>query len=207
MAEIQLGLQRIHDLGKDALEQFACTREELKAFLVEEALEYARYGLTETAVAFVNDDPIPAGYFSLSADGLKLQTSEKFELGLPFECPIEYFPAVKITKLAVRTDLQRKGLGRAFLDLIEGIAFESGFSVRLLTVDAVNEPHVIAFYQSLGFQNAMRNGIRQAQRQRQGRGGANDRPETVLMYKDIYNDDAPVTLTSPVPTTEPPQIS
>lgn len=216
MAEIQLGLKPVTELQAEHLAQFVCSRQELQAFLLDDATDYAKQRLTETAVAFVNDDPVPAGYFSLSADGLPLADPEKVDLGLPFECSITYFPAVKITKLAVRTDLQRQGLGRAFLNLIEGLAYYSDFSVRLLTVDAVNEPDVIGFYQSLGFRTAKRHEIRQQQKQqkagkaRQGRRNADDvqdEPSTVLMYKDIHSEEPPSVLTSPVPTNEPPQIA
>lgn len=219
MAEIRLGLHSVSKLRAEHLAQFVCSREELRAFLLEDAIDYSRQRLTETAVAFINDDPIPAGYFSLSADGLPLADPEKVDLGLPFECSITYFPAVKITKLAVRTDLQRQGLGKAFLNLIEGLAYDSDFSVRLLTVDAVNEPDVIGFYQSLGFRTANRNEARLRQHQEQQRraGKARAKPQgdanadgklaTVLMYKDIHSEDPPVRLTVPVPTTEPPQIT
>ncbi|MDO9610373.1 MAG: hypothetical protein Q7J33_00775 [Serpentinimonas sp.] len=50
---------------------------------------------------------------SLSADSVRLTDSETFELGIPFNAPISYYPAVKLTKLATTSGLQSQGLGQA----------------------------------------------------------------------------------------------
>ena len=98
-------------------------------------------------------------------------------MGLPFDAPISYYPAAKLTKLAIAADLQSQGLGGAIVDLICGIVAEAPFAVRLLTVDAVNQPKVIAFYERVGFLESLAD-RREKKEQRA--------PATVLMVKDLY---------------------
>lgn len=71
--------------------------------MIEDAFEYHSYGLTKTTLVVHNSELI--GYFSLSADKIVLTNSEKADLALNGEFPITYFPAVKITKLAVDKNL------------------------------------------------------------------------------------------------------
>lgn len=164
-------------INEDVLKSFDCRDQELNDFLVENAAQYESHGVTATTVCFLYEDKVPAAYFSLSADALKLTGVELTELGLPFEASIPFFPALKITKLAVRHDLQSNGLGSEIIKLIEGIAYAADFSVRLLTVNAVNNSRAISFYERVGFVESSNHSNRKK------------RPKTILMYKDIYADD------------------
>lgn len=190
-ASDNLALRRIYELEKDVLVGFGCGHGDLDVFLTDSAHDYSEHGLTETIVAFAGSDAAPAAYFSLSADGLPLRSSELLELGLPFDCPISYFPAVKITKLAVRSDMQSAGLGAELLKIIEGLAFSHSVAVRLLTVDAVNDPRAIAFYQRHGFKPSLQHEIRQqrADRNRPQRRANEQPPQSVLMYRDLYSPE------------------
>lgn len=190
-AAANLALRRIYELDKDILAGFECGRGDLDVFLTDSAHDYSEHGLTETIVAFAGSDGMPAAFFSLSADGLPLRSSELLELGLPFECSITYFPAVKITKLAVRGDMQSSGLGAEILRIIEGLAFNNSVAVRLLTVDAINEPRAIAFYQKNGFRPSLQHEIRQQRvdRNKPKRRAPDEPPQTVLMYRDLYSPE------------------
>lgn len=185
-----VALARIAEVPVEVLRTFACNREELQAFLHDSAIDYAEHGLTETTVVFLDGDPCVAAYFSISADGLPLGGLETFELGISFECTIRYFPAIKITRLAVRSDLQGHGLGQLMINAIQGIACAAPMSVRLLTVDAVNSPEVIAFYQKCGFKTTIQHDLRQGAR------GTKSVPQTVLMYRDVHAPDGEVLLKS-----------
>ena len=115
----------------------------------------------------------------VSTDAVKLSTYEAGGLGLPFEAEIKYFPSVKITKFAVHQKHQRSGLGLQLIQSIEGLVYADGsgsVATRLLTVDAVNEADVLAFYRKAKFEECLEAG-RMAQ-------GAHR--ETILMFKDIY---------------------
>lgn len=117
------------------------------------------------------------GYFSLTADSVHLSGGERTDLGLPFDVPISYYPAAKITKLAVASGLQRSDIGDALIALICGIVSTAPFAVRLLTVDAVNQPAVLGFYARTGFiESLSEKKERQNQKVR----------DTVLMFKDLY---------------------
>jgi GNAT superfamily N-acetyltransferase len=166
-----------------SLGRFSCGRDSLDEFLRDDALDFHRYGLTHTTLVFVQGDDEIAAYFSLSSDGIRLSPVETFELGLPFDAEIKYFPAVKITKFAVCRRYQRSGLGMQLIDAIEGLVYADGKAVatRILTVDAINEPDVVAFYGRAGFLDAQ-----EAVRAAQGR-----QRETIAMYKDIFKEAAP----------------
>jgi len=173
----QLSLRHIRDVEDEVLKQFSCGRQQLDDFLIEDARDYDAYGLTSTVLVFLVGVSAPVAYFSLTADSVHLSGGERTDLGLPFDAPISFYPAVKLTKLAVAQAVQSHGLGKYLVDLICGIASDAPFAVRLLTVDAVNQNQVLQFYQRVGFMESLSEAKqRQAQKSR----------ETVLMFKDLY---------------------
>lgn len=170
-----LVLRRIEEVDKDILANFDCGRAELNEFLKDDALDYSDHGITETVVVFLAGNI--AGYFSLSSDAVKLTPDERYNLWLPFNTSVKAFPAVKLTKLAVCCDYQSRGVGRRLIELICGLASNVPFAVRLITVDAINQPEVISFYEREGFRDCLsaKNGPIKLE----------DRNH-VLMYKDIH---------------------
>lgn len=172
-----LSLRHIHDVEDAVLKQFCCGRSQLDKFLHDDARDYDAHGLTSTVAVFAEGFDIPVAYFSLTADSVHLSGGERTDLGLPFDVSISYYPAVKITKLAVTSELQRKGIGDALIDLICGIVSTAPFAVRLLTVDAVNQEAVLSFYRHTGFiESLSEKKERQSQKVR----------DTLLMFKDMY---------------------
>jgi ribosomal protein S18 acetylase RimI-like enzyme len=172
-----LTLRHIRDVEDEVLKRFSCGRSQLDEFLFEDARDYDAHGLTSTVIVFAEGYSAPAAYFSLTADSVHLSSGERADLGLPFDVPISFYPAVKITKLAVMSELQRSGIGDALIDLICGIVSTAPFAVRLLTVDAVNQDAVLNFYQRTGFiESLSEKKERQSQKVR----------ETILMFKDLY---------------------
>jgi len=173
----QVSLRHIRDVEDEVARQFSCGRQQLDDFLHDDALDYDAHGLTSTVIVFLKGIKSPAAYFSLTADSVHLSGGERTDLGLPFDAPISFYPAVKLTKLAVAQGLQSQGLGEYLVDLICGIASDAPFAVRLLTVDAVNQENVLSFYQRVGFIESLSDSKqRQAQKAR----------DTVLMFKDLY---------------------
>lgn len=177
----ELSLDRISEVEQEALDRFSCGDTELDHFLRQQAKEYDAYGITATTIVYTDGDDIPVAYFSLSADSLQLKGVELTELGLPFEAPIPSYPAIKITKLAVREGMQSRGLGGELIKLIQGIVYSSPFSVRLLTVNAVNKGPTVAFYERVGFVLSHKNGLSSPRKRKQ-------KQDTILMYKDIYSE-------------------
>lgn len=164
----------IKDVPDDILLKFYCGRNQLDEFLHEDARLYDEHALTKTIIVFLQDFEGVAAYFSLSADAVLLSDSEKFELGLTL--PIKSFPAVKITKLAIVSSLQGRKIGSALIDLICGLVNIDHIAVRLLTVDAVNNPDIMRFYSRTGFLPSLRD---EKAKQHCAR-------ETILMFKDLY---------------------
>lgn len=172
----RLSLRHIRDVEDEVLKQFSCGRQQLDDFLYEDARQYDAHGLTSTVLVFL-DASAPVAYFSLTADSVHLSGGERTDLGLPFDAPISFYPAVKLTKLAVAQGMHRQGMGQYLVDLICGVAAEAPFAVRLVTVDAVNQEDVLLFYRHVGFMESLSDAKqRQAQKTK----------ETVLMFKDLY---------------------
>lgn len=181
-------LREVGAVDDEVLRAFDCGEPGLNSFLVDEAKTYARHALTSTYVAFAPDDPAcPVGYFSLSADAIRLNMMERGDLGLPFQSNIEFFPAVKITKLAVAVARQSQGLGRQLMELIIGMTYQSQHAVRLVNVNALNNPRTVRFYQSLGFLESLTD-VERRERDAGGRRGQAQQYQTVLMHLDIYAD-------------------
>jgi len=173
----RLSLRHIRDVEAKALHPFTCGRPQLDEFLRADAHNYDAHGLTSTVVVYAAGYGNPVAYFSLTADSVHLSSGERTELGLPFDAPISYYPAVKITKLAVVSPLQRSGLGKVLIELICGIVSTAPFAVRLLTVDALNLDAVLKFYARNGFlENLAQSKERQGQKVR----------DSILMFKDLY---------------------
>ncbi len=179
---------RIQRVSPSCLHDFSCGVPNLDRFLVDDALDYAVAGLTQTVVVFSAEDPIPSAYFSLSTDGMPLDFVEKNHLYLNFDCPLNYFPAVKITKLAVRSSLQSKGMGTSLIGAIEGLAHTPQVSIRLLTVDAANNSRAMSFYLRHGFRISRRHEERVRTR-RAIDGSVNAASHSVLMYRDLYDPE------------------
>lgn len=173
----KISLRHIRDVEDGVLRQFSCGRPQLDEFLHEDARDYDKHGLTSTVVVFHVDISVPIGYFSLTADSVHLSSGERTDLGLPFDAPISYYPAVKLTKLAVIESMQSTGVGEYLIDLICGIASSAPFAVRLITVDAVNLERVLSFYERVGFMESLS--------EKKERGSQKIR-ETILMFKDLY---------------------
>ncbi|MDO8729380.1 MAG: GNAT family N-acetyltransferase [bacterium] len=183
----ELILRRIAEVSPENLADFTCGSPSLDDFLKEQALVYDQAGLTLTTIVFVEDDPQPVAYFSLSGDNLKLSSTERLELSLNFEVPIKSFPSVKITRLAVATKFQSAGIGAYLIELVEGIVFESSVAARLLTVDADNNERTLNFYTKLKFVESLENAKNRENIAAQKK--IIEKPETISMYKDIYLEE------------------
>lgn len=180
-------LRLVSEVDDLVLQQFDCGSPDLNAFLADDSKDYLEHGLTSTYVVFEEDAPgAVIGYFSLSADAIRLNLMERGDLGLPFQHEIEFFPAIKVTKLAVAVGRQSEGIGRGLLNMIIGLAYGSQHAVRLLNVNAVNNERTLKFYADVGFLESL---DAQEKKLRIARGQAKrkeEQPATVLMYLDIF---------------------
>ncbi|MBE5867340.1 MAG: hypothetical protein E7293_00050 [Lachnospiraceae bacterium] len=132
---------------------------EYETFLKEKALLLEKIGVTRTFLLIHSHTRELIGYFSLSADTVRLTIDEKKGTDLE-KVDFMALPALKLGKLAINKSLseqaQRKGYGSFVLDIVNTYAFEmldNGVACRFVTVDADIEynPDTPEFYKKNGF--------------------------------------------------------
>lgn len=132
---------------------------EYETFLKKKAMLLEKIGVTRTFLIIHSKTEELIGYFSLSADTVRLTIDEK--LGTDLEnVDFMALPALKLGKLAINKSLskeaQRKGYGSFVLDIVNTYAYEmldNGVACRFVTVDADIEynPDTPDFYMKNGF--------------------------------------------------------
>ena len=135
---------------------FDCPVAEYNDYLTQEALRTQNDHIALTWLLQDKTDKGVAAYMSLIADAIKLSVTEKELHNLDY--PFKTIPAMKIAKLAVSTEYQKKyrGIGSFMIASAVGFAIicnKTLFACRFLTVDADVEHNesVLNFYQKNGF--------------------------------------------------------
>ena len=92
-------------------------------------------------------------------------------------------PGRSLGRLAVATDLQGQGIGAQIMELVHGEVLDSGSlsATRLITLDADNDPQVVAFYKKLGYQES----IWAEKRARESGPRRHAAPPTIKMIRDV----------------------
>lgn len=94
----------------------------------------------------------PVGLISLANDSVRLRELEEFQ-EVPEGKRFESWPAVKIARLGVAVELQRKGFGREIIRLITQLfTTDNRTGCRFVTLEAYNKPAVTLFYEATGFE-------------------------------------------------------
>ena len=121
----------------------------LKTFLTRDAKEFGRQRLARTYV-FVTDENAVVAYVSLVCGEIAAENDNEVELEAA-QYRYDHYPAIKIARLAVRTNLRGSGLGKELVSFSLGLADEVSQSVgcRFVVVDA-KQPS-IEFYTRQGF--------------------------------------------------------
>ncbi len=143
-------------LDLSEIKPFDCGNDELNEFLYEESYIHQIHLGMVTNILETESETI--AYYSVSNDILKVLDKEDFGIevaGLNIhEDYYEYFfeqdtyPAVKIGRLAVSEKYQRQGIGQFIIDsLVQSFKTNNKTGCQIITVDAINEPHVISFYE------------------------------------------------------------
>ena len=140
-------LKPVREYQKSALKKFDCGVEELNIFLARYALKNDTLGIGKTFVASDADGTI-AGYFTLSTAQVAFEEIPALSVKKYPRYPL---PALRISRLAVKKEYQKKGLGawllkQAFLKILN-VAEVAG--ICLILVDAKEE--AVTFYEHFGF--------------------------------------------------------
>ncbi|HEX9774743.1 MAG TPA: GNAT family N-acetyltransferase [Actinomycetota bacterium] len=131
-----------------ALDDFVCGEPELELWLKRHALQNQAAGSSRTFV--VRDEGQVVGYYALAAGSVEFSDApERITKGLGLY-PI---PVVLLARLAVRTDHQGAGLGKALLKdaMIRTATTAQSVGVRALLVHAMHE-RAAQFYRRFGFE-------------------------------------------------------
>ncbi len=136
-------LSAYHDL-----DDFSCGEPELETWLKRFALPNQVAGSSRTFVVAVEADVV--AYYALAAGSVEFENApDRVKKGLG-QYPI---PVVLLARLAVRTDHQAQGLGRALLKdaMIRTATIAESVGVRALLVHAMHE-RAAEFYGKFGFE-------------------------------------------------------
>lgn len=132
--------------SKINLKDFDCADNDLNDFIKNDALGYQLKYLANTTCVFFDDKLV--GFYSLAADALNLEGSEKDGV----EKHLRTYPAIKLARMALDKTHQGAGLGTLIVEIIKGFAVDlnqKGIAIRFITVDAY--PQKLGFYTKCGF--------------------------------------------------------
>ncbi|WP_416445335.1 GNAT family N-acetyltransferase [Leeuwenhoekiella sp. A16] len=143
------------------IKDFHCDDENLKNFLLNKAKNYSEELLAKTYVFENNTNTV--AYFSIFNDNLRVEDTDfasksslkRFVSNLVSHPKrhLEYFPAIKLGRLAVSTSLRGQGYGEEIIKILIGLALQQNdvCACKVITVDAYANPKSLNFYEKMGF--------------------------------------------------------
>ncbi len=151
----------VHKMEEDEfVRSFDCGDADLNDFITNEAHNYRKALLAVTYVLTPEDSPNDiVAFCSLANDRISLtdfETSTEFnrfrrQQGFPQAKRMKSYPAVKICRLGVSSNMRGKSAGSKFLDFVKTyFSVDNKTGCRFVTVDAYI--HAIPFYLKNGFQ-------------------------------------------------------
>lgn len=153
------GLSLIKLNETTVIKPFDCGDEDLNDFLISKSKPYHKELLAATYLLEDKEETI--AFFSIFNDSLRVQ--EKYfasksafkrllsELVSHPKRHLTYYPALKIGRLAVKSNTQKKGIGTTIISYIIQVALSQNdaCACKLITVDAYAES--LQFYEKKGF--------------------------------------------------------
>lgn len=133
------------------LSSFLCRELDLEEFLKMDALQSQQRRLSATRLVLYHGTLV--GYYTLVNDSIvadAVQSSDGES-----EYPYRKYPALKVARLAVHLDYERRGIGRSILLKILStvINLSRHTGCRIITVDSKGE--AVGFYKKMGYVSAM----------------------------------------------------
>lgn len=153
-------LSRIEESDYRSLSRFSCGCDEIDDVFHNELPLCHKYGYLVPYKCLLKDTGEIAGLFTLANDILKLEYEDRADFpNLSGEYADIFmrqptYPAVNIGHLAVRKDLQSRGIGRIIVEFVR-MSFSNTkvAGCQFVTVDALNNHRTLGFYQDkLGFE-------------------------------------------------------
>ena len=130
------------------LELFDCGDNDLNEFLKKDSFAYQDKDIAKVYLVISSERVI--GYFSLQNDAVKLKLSERYLAEI--KKPHTEYPAVKIGRLGIGQEFQRKGLGKLIISIAIGLItkVKKYSACRFITVDSYFKS--VGFYKKYGFE-------------------------------------------------------
>ncbi|HEX7357938.1 MAG TPA: GNAT family N-acetyltransferase [Ignavibacteriaceae bacterium] len=153
------GLSLIKVDNNTLIKPFDCGDEDLNDFLLNKAKKYYKELLATSFI--IEDEENTIAYYSIFTDSLRVDKSGfvsmsalKRLLRKLVSHPkrhLEYFPAIKIGRLAVDQNIKQSGFGRMIINNIIDFAINlnNECACKLITVDAYEQS--LSFYEKIGF--------------------------------------------------------
>jgi len=128
------------------VDQFRCGSEQLDSWLQRRALTNQHSGASRTWVV-TDDNDVVAYYASASASILRGTAPKPLQRNQP-----DLLPAILLSRLAVSSNYQQRGLGAALLKhfMLKALEVRQHVGVRLVLVHAKNTD-AVNFYEKYGF--------------------------------------------------------
>ena len=152
----QIRIERL--INSHKLDNFNSYDQELRDFLLEDALDNQNNKISVTYIWFLKETNEMLGYITLLNDRLSLESDLKKYFknkGIHYKA----LPALKVGRLAVDDRFLRRGIGSLMLSFAVKVAeriFKAYSGCRFLVLDAKRNndrsKDVIHFYKKIGFQ-------------------------------------------------------
>lgn len=157
----QCVLVRVTQDVLDHCEPFSCGEEDLDDFFAHNAIAYEKELMGKTYCWILKEDVSKIiGMITLANAGIqtthmKNHPRRKLNNLIPHVKQGRTYPAVLIGRLGVNIDFQGQGfrVGAQIMDFIKTWfkSYDNKTGCRFILVDAVNNPHAIAYYERNGF--------------------------------------------------------
>lgn len=187
-------------------EPFRCGEDDLDDFFATKALEYSEFHMGKTfCFRLRNNLNKIVAVFTLSYDSIRIYDLPRSRRDAMLKIThhkktLKRYPGVLIGRLAVNDapEFKRKGIGSEIIDIVKQwyCSDEIKAGCRMLIVDALNKPHVIAFYESNGFKTLFTSEQQEDfyvnppkdDEEKQSRLHAPNKLETRLMFCDLLDE-------------------
>lgn len=150
----ELQIEPLTEGDSQSLSDFYCGNEKLDKFLRDDIFRCARIKYLKPYKCVIKANGKIAGVVTLANDLLELSFEDKCdwyneaEEGADIIESIASFPALNIAHLAIRREYQSCGIGRILVSMIiASFSKNSPAGCQFITVDAINNPRTISFYE------------------------------------------------------------
>ncbi len=134
------------------VESFDCGNKDLNDFLnTEEVRRYEQEGLGTTHLVYYKGQVV--AYFTVSFGSLYVEYLKSWKsFSRMAELKIDSIPAIMIRRLAVARAFQGRGIGRALIRFVAGLALETRGQMGVRLIILQSKPESIEFCLKCGFQ-------------------------------------------------------